>query len=62
MAKGGGESTECDIDVQRPTVIHLCLRCESPLLLIVALSGVPAHPRACVRNVKTFKRVWARPI
>lgn len=60
MAKGGRESAECDIDMQRPMVIHL--HCGSPLLWFVAPSGVPAPPRMCVRNVKTHKQVWARPI
>lgn len=53
MAKGGRESAECDIDMQQPTVIHLRLRCESPLLLIVLLSGVPALSCMCRRDIKT---------
>lgn len=44
MVKGGRESAECDIDMQQPTAIHLCLCCECPLLLIVPLSGAPALP------------------
>lgn len=48
MAKGGRELAECNIDMQQPTVIHLRLCCESPLLLIAPLCGVSVLPCMCM--------------
>lgn len=61
MAKGGRESAECDIDMQRPTGYSFALRVPSALVWRSEW-GARAPPRMCVRNLQTHKRAWARPI